>query len=97
MGILRIPIHTVEYTGFIKYDLNSTFGTRDTNYINPYSSSTYGTLERHRGDKYELNHIIRIISNIKNIWLVNGQIRICRNSVYFLIGYGEMLGSGQGG
>jgi hypothetical protein len=59
IAILRIAIHTVEYTGIIKYDLNSTFGTRDTNYINPYGTGD-------KGIKYELNHIIRIISNIWN-------------------------------
>ena len=51
MGILRIPIHTVEYTE-LKIRFNS-------NYINPY-----GTWEE--GIKYELNHIIRIISNYTN-------------------------------
>lgn len=59
IAILRIAIHTVEYTE-LKIRFNS-------NYINPYGTSTYGTWGREEGIKYELNHIIRIISNTKNI------------------------------
>lgn len=58
IAILRIAIHTVEYTE-LKIRFNSTFGTRDTNYINT-------AVERDLVIKYELNHIIRIISNIWN-------------------------------